>query len=172
MIRYTRFLAQGQQTSAPSGVQELSDAEFSRVLTAPKAVVKFYSPNCPYSRKFAPIYEALAAQYPDVLFAAVDILRHVQQAGANQVQMLPTVVFFANGKAVGRIDGVQEQADFVGEMGRAFSGAPAGAQASPSQRSGTLVDVEASAGSAVPYLIGGGIAAGLLVAGYFLFAAK
>lgn len=179
-------LAMGQQaTGTPAaggtaaGVQELGDADFSRILSAPKAVVNFYAPTCPYSQKFDPIYKALASQNPDVLFAAVNVNQHTQQAKANKLQMTPTVVFFVNGKAVGRIDGVQDQADFVAEMGKAFGGAPTAApaptpaapqaQAVPtSQRSGTLVDVEAS-GSPWPYIAGGVAAAGLLTAAYFLF---
>jgi len=162
--------ALGPAPAAASAVQEIGDAEFSRVLSAPKAVVKFYSPGCPYSRAFAPIYEKLSSQYPDVLFAAVNIDQNFQQAGTNSVQMLPTVVFFANGKPVGRIDGVREQTDFVGEMGKAFGGAPAGqAPTTTVPRAGTLVDVPTT-GSVGPYLIGGGIAAGLLAAGYFIFA--
>lgn len=159
----------GQAPAAPPvGVQEISDAGFSQVSAAPKAVVKFYSPNCPYSRKFAPIYEMVAQQYPDVLFVAVNVDQSVQQAGANKVQMLPTVVFFVNGQAVGRIDGVQEQGDFVGEMTRAFSGSAAPPQAAASPRSGTLVDVEAPKSSVLPYVLGGAAAVGVLGAAYLL----
>lgn len=165
--------------AAPS---DITDATFNQILAAPKAVVKFYSPGCPYSRKFAPIYEAVAPQYPDVFFASVNVDQDVQQAGVNKVQMLPTVVFFVNGKAVGRIDGVQDQGDFLQEMGKAFSGAPAAPQPSPapaapqeasvSPRSGTLVDMPQPA-SPVPYVLGGAAAVVALgTAAYFLFLAK
>lgn len=162
-----------------SAVKPLSDQALVEALAStPKAVVKFYRPSCPYSQKFAPIYEAVAAQYPDVLFAAVNVDQDVQQAGANKVQMLPTVVFFVNGKAVGRIDGVQDQGDFLSEMGKAFSATPGAVQPAAqaavptSPRSGTLVAIEAPP-SVLPYVLGGVAAAGVLgVAAYFLFIAK
>jgi thioredoxin-like negative regulator of GroEL len=162
----------GQAAGQGIGVKAMGDQELvAAIASAPKAVAIFYSPNCPYSRKFLPIYEALAPQYPDVLFASVNVDQHVQQAGLNKVQMLPTVVFFVNGKPVGRIDGVQEQSDFIAEMGKAFSGTPAAAAATPSPRSGTLVAIEPSAAAkVVPYVLGGAVVLGVLgAAGYLIF---
>ncbi len=167
----TRWLGQAEAAAA---VKPMSDQELvAAVATAPKSVVIFYSPNCPYSRKFLPIYEALAPQYPDVLFASVNVDQHVQQAGVNKVQMLPTVVFMVNGQPVGRIDGVQDQADFTTEMSKAFSGTTQAAATTqtttPSQRSGTLIDTQASP-SMLPYVLGGAAAVGVLgTAAYFIF---
>jgi len=167
------------QTPAPtSKVVELTDAQWSQVTAAPKAVVKFYSPNCPYSKAFAPVYDALALQYPDVLFAAINVDQSVQQAGVNKIQMLPTVIFFVNGVAKGRIDGVQDAGDFQQGMTAAFSGGstapagtPAAAAATPAvgvQRAGTLV--ETSPTSPLLYVGGGAAAVALLgTAAYFLF---
>lgn len=173
-----RQIWMGQAAAATSKVVELTDAQWSQVTAAPKAVVKFYSPNCPYSRAFAPIYEALAAQYPDVLFAAVNVDTSVQQAGTNKVQMLPTVVYFVSGTAVNRIDGVQDQGDFVAEMNKAFStgaapaATPAAAAAAEAPRAGTLVDV-APTTSPLLYVAGGAAAVAALGAGaYFLFRGK
>lgn len=164
--------------AAGAKVVELTDAQWSQVTAAPKAVVKFYSPNCPYSRAFAPIYEGLAAQFPDVLFAAINVDNSVQQAGANKVNMLPTVVFFVNGAAKGRIDGVQDASDFQQGMTAAFSGAAAPAPATTSAaaaaapRAGTLVD-PASTVSPLVYVGGGAAAVALLgTAAYFLFRGK
>jgi len=165
------------QAASTSKVVELTDAQWSQVTAAPKAVVKFYSPNCPYSRAFAPIYESLAAQYPDVLFAAINVDNSVQQAGANKVQMLPTVVFFMQGVAKGRIDGVQDASDFQQGMNAAFGAAPAGAAAAPAPaaaapRAGTLVD-PAPASHPLLYVAGGATAVAVLgTAAYFLFRGK
>lgn len=174
------WLGQASAPAATSKVVELTDAQWSQVTSAPKAVVKFYSPSCPYSRAFAPIYESLAAQNPDVLFVAVNVDSSVQQAGANKVQMLPTVVFFMNGTAKGRIDGVQDASDFQQGMTSAFSGAAASTPAATSgpaaapaatavaPRAGTLVD---TAPTPVLLYVGGGAAAVALLGtgAYFLF---
>jgi thioredoxin len=173
------WLGQVAPAAAPaSKVVELTDAQWSQVTAAPKAVVKFYSPNCPYSRAFAPIYESLAAQNPDVLFAAINVDNSVQQAGANKVQMLPTVVFLMSGVAKGRIDGVQDASDFQQGMTAAFSSvaAPASTPASTvpaaaavAPRAGTLVDT-APTTSPLIYVAGGAtVVAALGTAAYFLF---
>lgn len=175
------WLGQTPAAAPTTKVVELTDAQWSQVTAAPKAVVKFYSPNCPYSRAFAPIYDALSLQYPDVLFAAINVDNSVQQAGTNKVQMLPTVVFFMSGVAKGRIDGVQDAGDFQQGMTTAFSGGaaapagtaapaatPASAAAAP-PRAGTLVD---TAPTTSPFLYVGGGAAAVAVLGtaaYFLF---
>lgn len=149
-------------------VQEIPDAAFGQVLAAPKAVVKFYSPNCPYSRKFGPIYEAVGPGYPDVLFAAVNVDQNIQNAAQYRFSMLPTVIFFANGKEVARAEGIQDQGDFLSEMSRAFSGTPA--QAPTVQPQGCPMPVVAAPPSnpllTVGYVLGGVAAVGTLA--YFL----
>jgi thiol-disulfide isomerase/thioredoxin len=161
------------QAAAPGAAKAIGDADFGQVLAAPKAVAMFYSPNCPYSRAFMPIYQGLAAQNPDVLFATVNVDQYIQNAGKYKTRMLPTVVFFVNGQEVGRIDGVQEQSDFVVEMSRAFAGqAPAAAAtAAAPPRGGTLVESSTiPTPSAVPIILGSVAALGLLGAiGYAIF---
>lgn len=180
------WLGQTPAAAPTTKVVELTDAQWSQVTAAPKAVVKFYSPNCPYSRAFAPIYDALSLQFPDVLFAAINVDNSVQQAGTNKVQMLPTVVFFMNGAAKGRIDGVQDAADFQQGMTAAFSGGaagsagtaapPAGAAATAvpapgAPRAGTLVDTAPT--SPLVYVGGGAAVVAVLgTAAYFLFRGK
>lgn len=161
------------ETQGSGGVMAIGDAEFGQVLAAPKAVAMFYSPGCPYSQKFLPKYQALAAQYPDVRFASVNVDQSVQNAGKYNTRMLPTVVFFMNGQEVGRIDGVQEQSDFTVEMSRAFAGqapAPAAEAAAPA-RGGTLVEsATVPAPSPVPIILGSVLGVGLLGAiGYMIF---
>lgn len=160
----------GQAAPAASAVKPLTDAQFSQALLAPKAVVMFYSPNCPYSRKFLPIYEALAPQYPDVLFASVNVLEQVQNAGKYGVSMLPTVVFLVSGTEVNKIPGVQDQSDFLSEMNRAFSGQAPAAAASAPPRSGTLVETPAPKAPTWAYVAGGAAAIAVLgIASYVAF---
>lgn len=151
-----------------------TDATFAQVLAAPKSVAMFYSPNCPYSRKFLPIYQALAGPSAGVLFAMVNVDENVQNAGTYKVHMLPTVVFFVGGKEVGRIDGVQEQSDFTAEMAKAFSGgaaqAPAAAAAQASaEREGTTVATP-SGPSTSAVVLASAVGLGILGAvGYAIF---
>jgi thioredoxin-like negative regulator of GroEL len=166
----TAILMRGLSLGA--AVQELSDAAFGQVLSAPKAVVKFYSPNCPYSRKFAPIYDAVGPGYPDVLFAAVNVDQNIQNAGKYRFQMLPTVIFFANGQEVGRAEGIQDQGDFTSELSRAFSGTPAAAAPNVAPQGCPVAIAPPPASSTlstVGYVLGGATVVGVLgTAAYFL----
>lgn len=160
------------QTQAPSAAMALTDAEFGKVLSAPKAVAMFYSPNCQYSRRFMPIFQSVAAQQPDVLFATVNVEENFENAAKYQVRMLPTIVFFVSGKDVGRIDGAQDQGDFMNEMQRAFTGqAPAPDQAAA--RAGTLVEAVATpeASSSTTTFVLGALAGAVVLAGvgYLVF---
>ena len=158
---------------AADATKAIGDSSFSQVLAAPKAVVMFYSPNCQYSQHFLPIYRTLSTQYTDTPFYLVNVLTDMQNGGTYNVHMLPTIVFFAGGKEVGRIDGAQEQGDFVTEMGRAFTGqAPASAATAP-ERAGTLLESTAAAVPSTPvgtYVLGGALGLGLLgLAGWAIF---
>ena len=82
--------------SLGAGAQDLSDAAFGQALSAPKAIVDFWSPGCPHCMQFKPIFEAVASQYPDILFAAVNVDNYQQNAAIYQISGLPTVVFLQN----------------------------------------------------------------------------
>jgi thiol-disulfide isomerase/thioredoxin len=106
-----------------AGAQDLTDATFSQVASAPKAIVDFWSPGCPHCMQFKPIFEATAAQYPDILFAAVNVDNYQQNAAIYQISGLPTVVFFQNGKEVDRmVGGAGSAGEFQAEIAKAFSG--------------------------------------------------
>jgi len=109
--------------SMGAGAKEIGDADFGQVLSAPKAIVDFGSPGCPHCVAFKPIFEAVAAQYPDILFASVNTDNDQQNAATYQVSGLPTVVFLANGKEVDRmVGGAGSAGEFQAAIGKAFSG--------------------------------------------------
>lgn len=125
-LRGGTWLGQVPLVDRPSlgaAAKEISDADFSQALSAPKAIVDFWSPGCPHCVAFKPIFEAVAAQYPDILFAAVNVDNHQQNAGIYQISGLPTVVFLQNGKEVDRmVGGAGSAGEFQAEIGKAFSG--------------------------------------------------
>lgn len=160
-LRRGTWLGQVPLVNRPSmgaGARELSDSDFSQVMSAPKAIVDFGSPGCPHCVAFKPVFEAVAAQYPDILFASINTDNNVQNAGAYGISGLPTVIFFANGKEVDRmVGGAGSAGEFQAEIGKAFSGG--GMPGS----SGTPVTVPSGMG-----LLGGAALAGVLgVLGYF-----
>lgn len=187
MIGYAPFLGQGrlrkgspdrtiglgQAATPPAGAAKAyTDQNFSEVLAAPRAIAMFYSPNCPRSRAFMPIFQGQAGQSPDVLFATVNVDENIQNAGKYKVSLLPTLVFFVNGQEIGRIDGAQEQSDLTAEMAKAFAGGATPAQAA-AQASATRAGTEsvATAPSNTPIYVAGALGVGLLGAiGYIIFA--
>lgn len=130
-LRSGTWLGQVPLVSRPSlgaGVQEIQDASFSQVLAAPKAIVDFWSPGCPHCVTFKPIYEEVAGQSPDILFAAINTDVSQENAGAYNITGLPSVVFFMNGKEVHRVAGGMSKAGLMNEIQKAFSGGGASPQ--------------------------------------------
>ncbi len=154
-----------ERRSLGAGAQDFADSDFAKVLAAPKAIVDFWSPGCPHCMAFKPVFEATAAMYPDILFAAINVDNYQQQAAINQITGLPGIVFFQNGKEVDRVEGGMEQAGFQAEIAKAFSG-----QGTPgSPRPQGMIAAQSSSSSVLPYVLAGFAGVGALAAGaYFL----
>lgn len=150
--------------------QTLTDATFSQALQAPKAIVDFWSPDCPYCVDFKPIFEAMAASPPagvKMFTAKVDEAGQTL-AGFNP-KYLPTVIFFQNGREVHRAEGGMSASDFAAEVSQAFGGAaPASGKAAPSPAGQTKVTTgpttvtTVSGGTSPWWAVGGLAAAGLM----------
>lgn len=84
--------------------QELTKSDFDRLLAGEKAVVvDYWAPWCSYCRRIAPAYEALAGERDDVVFAKVNIDQEPELAQAQGIQVIPTLVLYQGGKAVGSV---------------------------------------------------------------------
>ena len=84
-------------------MKEIVSADFeSEVLQADKAVLDFYSSECPPCEALAPKFESLAALYGnDIKFLKVFRQQNRDLAERLGVQSSPTLVFFEDGKEVG-----------------------------------------------------------------------
>jgi len=94
--------------ATPDGLQ-------SEVLAADKpALVDFYSDSCPPCRMLAPTIDELATEYEGrALVCKVDIDQSTELAKTYNIQAIPTVVFFAEGKEMERVSGVQSKAAYA-----------------------------------------------------------
>jgi thioredoxin 1 len=74
---------------------ELNAANFSEVITGNEfVIVDFWAPWCGPCRSFAPVYEELAEQYPDIVFAKVNTEVEQELAGHFQIRSIPTLMLF------------------------------------------------------------------------------
>ncbi|XTI71641.1 thioredoxin [Acidithiobacillus sp. AC3] len=76
-------------------VVELTQDNFEQIIAGNELVlVDFWAPWCAPCRAFAPIFEAAAEKYPDVIFGKVNTDEEQELAGAFQIRSIPTLTIF------------------------------------------------------------------------------
>lgn len=160
------LLLAGRRRLAGS-VTALTDDTFAQVKSAPKAIVDFWSPGCPYCVEFKPVFEEIAAQSNNgVAMYTMNIDENQKVFAGFNAKYLPTVIFFQNGKEVHREEGSMDKASFVAAVGQAFgsAGLPA---VTPGQAAAPQTMVSTPSGGGSPWLMIGGLAAAGLM-GYLI----
>lgn len=117
-----RFSLAGSSLGA---VRALTDDTFSQILSAPRAVIDFWSPACHYCMDYKPVFEELSDKLgSSVVMAAVDVADAPEAVKKYNIQGLPATIFLANGKEVNRAEGSMEEEDLRAEITKAFGAIP------------------------------------------------
>jgi thioredoxin-like negative regulator of GroEL len=103
--------------------QAASDHLESQVAKADKPVlVKFYSPECPYCIKLAPVFDALTKEYAGrVEFTTINTDVQYPAANRHNVSGIPTVLLFINGQEQQRWEGQLSPQPYREALNRALS---------------------------------------------------
>lgn len=84
---------------------------FENHIGGSKAVlVDFWAPWCGYCRRIGPAFDKLAEQRDDVVLAKVNIDDEPQLADREKIEVIPTLVLYREGKALGSIVAPQSKA--------------------------------------------------------------
>ena len=76
-------------------VVELTKENFEQVITSnPTVIVDYWAPWCGPCRGFAPVFERVAEQNPDVVFAKVNTDDEQEIASHFQIRSIPTLMVF------------------------------------------------------------------------------
>lgn len=82
----------------------LNQELFEKLAQEEKPVlVDFWAPWCVYCRRIAPALEKLSEQQEKVLIGKVNIDEEPQFAHQEQIEVIPTLILYKNGKALGSI---------------------------------------------------------------------
>jgi len=102
---------------------QVTDANFAEALKAPRAVIEFWATWCPACKAAAPMMERLATTLKSqVLVVGADVDQAPQAADSYSIASIPTMILFADGKEVHRINGVGSYAETLKEICSSFGG--------------------------------------------------
>ena len=97
-----------------ANVKHITQGEFADEVTrcATPVVADFYATWCGPCRELSPLLDKLAGGYTDkIKFVKINVDESPGLAQNFQVQAIPTVIFFKDGKVADRITGLPAEAD-------------------------------------------------------------
>jgi thioredoxin 1 len=85
--------------------------DFKEVINGPAVLMDFFATWCGPCKMLHPVLESLSEKEDgNCVIAQTDIDQFPDIAGAFKIQSVPTMIFFANGKAIAATSGYQDEA--------------------------------------------------------------
>lgn len=83
----------------------INQAQFEQMVGSGKTIlVDFWAPWCGYCRRIAPAYDQIGERYGHTLVVAkVNIDDEPHLAEAEQIEVIPTLVLYRDGKSIGSL---------------------------------------------------------------------
>jgi len=82
-------------------LENLTAQNFNEKVTSNEIVIlDFWAPWCGPCKQFAPIFEKVAGEYPDILFGKVNTEEEQELAGHFQIKSIPTTIILRDNIAI------------------------------------------------------------------------
>jgi len=84
---------------------EMNQEQFQKLITREEqpVLVEFWAPWCVYCRRIAPALDKVSQLRQDILVGQVNIDAEPLLANQEQIEVIPTLVLYQGGKALGSI---------------------------------------------------------------------
>jgi thioredoxin 1 len=107
-----RLVSENSQQGAHGHVEELTEANFDKLINSPKPTfVDFWAVWCGPCKTMEPVVERLATKMGgSVTFGKLNVDEHPEIATKYEVQSIPTFMIFKNGKPVDAVIGTMQEA--------------------------------------------------------------
>lgn len=82
-------------------LENLTEKNFNEKVTSNDiAIIDFWAPWCGPCKQFAPIFEKVAGEHPDILFGKVNTEEEQALAGHFQIRSIPTTIILRDNIAI------------------------------------------------------------------------